>query len=246
MTTSSDRGFYPIKVNLRRRVEGSSSSASIFTTVSRPLQAGAPADHGLHQTIMPGGVARLQTMSTSGPALLASKLCAPWSWWREPTEIDHIHKFCRRARVKPSIGIRARLSARARQVGSSRAATVKFCLSSAEMLSGVQAARLGISRLKLRHFPSSRRSPTPLDPNALREAGRFVRRWSRSAATLVPLRRAASADYDGARRPLRLVDNYRAGTPTTWCRIQPVCQDPSSAPGHRLGVGPRGVGLHRC
>src|SRR5690606_1599612 len=111
-------------------------------------------------------------------ALLASRLGPTVVIVAEkPTEIDHIHKVARDLGVKPTIGIRARLSARGsgkwQQSGGDRS---KFGLSAAEMLEAIEKLRAWgeLDCLRLLHFHlGSQISNIRSIQNALREAGRL-------------------------------------------------------------------------
>src|SRR5262245_46253960 len=136
------RGVYPIKVNQNR------------TVVEEIIEFGRPYHYGLeagskpellaimaiHQDdesiIICNGYKDEEYIET---ALLASKLGKTVILVVEkPSELEHIHRVSERVRIKPSLGIRARLSSRgAGRWEQSGGDFSKFGLSAAEMVEAV-------------------------------------------------------------------------------------------------------------
>src|SRR6185295_16664455 len=111
-------------------------------------------------------------------ALLASKLGRTVILVIEkPSELDHIHRVAERMRIKPSLGVRSRLSSRgAGRWEQSGGDFSKFGLSDAEMVDAVQKLKSWgqLDSLKLLHFHlGSQISAIKSIKNALREAGRL-------------------------------------------------------------------------
>jgi arginine decarboxylase len=153
------RGVYPIKVNQSRVVV--EEIVEVGKQFHYGLEAGSKPEllavMALHQDdkalVVCNGYKDEEYIRT---ALLASKLGPTVVLVAEkPTEIDHIHKVAGELGVKPTIGIRARLSARGsgkwQQSGGDRS---KFGLSAAEMLEAVDKLRRWgeLDCLKLLHF----------------------------------------------------------------------------------------------
>src|SRR5690606_32662899 len=153
------RGVYPIKVNQSRVV------VEEIVDYGRPFHYGLEAGSkpellavmALHRDeqalVVCNGYKDDEHIRT---ALLASRLGPTDVIVAEkPTEIDHIHKVARDLGVKPTIGIRARLSARGsgkwQQSGGDRS---KFGLSAAEMLEAIEKLRAWgeLDCLRLLHF----------------------------------------------------------------------------------------------
>src|SRR5262245_4988807 len=187
------RGVYPIKVNQNR------------TAVEEIIEFGRPYHYGLeagskpellaimaiHQDdesiIICNGYKDEEYIET---ALLASKLGKTVILVIEkPSELDNILRVAERVRIKPSLGIRARLSSRgAGRWEQSGGDFSKFGLSAAEMVDAV-GKLMGwgeVDCLKLIHFHlGSQISAIKSVKNALREAGRlFVEMYKMGAKGL--------------------------------------------------------------
>jgi len=149
-------------------------------------------------------------------ALLASKLGKTVVLVVEkPTEIDQIHKVANRVNIKPTIGIRARLSSR----GSGRweqsgGDFSKFGLSAAEMVEAVYKLKEWgeLDCLKLLHFHlGSQISAIKSVKNAIREAGRlFVELYKLGCTSLsyVDVGGGLAVDYDGSQTNFASSMNY--------------------------------------
>src|ERR1041384_1289053 len=191
--TGQYRGVYPIKVNQNR------------TVVEEIIEFGRPYHYGLeagskpellaimaiHQDdesiIICNGYKDEEYIET---ALLASKMGKTVILVIEkPSELDHIHRVSERVKIKPSLGIRARLSSRgAGRWEQSGGDFSKFGLTAAEMVEAVGKlkARGAGETLKLLHFHlGSQISAIKSVKNALREAGRlFVEMYKMGAKRL--------------------------------------------------------------
>ena len=175
------RGVYPIKVNQNR------------TVVEEIIEFGRPFHYGLeagskpellaimaiHQDdeslIVCNGYKDEEYIET---ALLASKMGKTVILVVEkPDELDHIHRVSERVKIKPSLGIRARLSSRgAGRWEQSGGDFSKFGLSAAEMVEAIDKLKSWgqTDTLKLLHFHlGSQISAIKSVKNALREAGRM-------------------------------------------------------------------------
>src|SRR3954469_12934057 len=175
------RGVYPIKVNQNR------------TVVEEIIEFGRPYHYGLeagskpellaimaiHQDdesiIICNGYKDEEYIET---ALLASKMGKTVILVVEkPTELDHIHRVSERVKIKPALGIRARLSSRgAGRWEQSGGDFSKFGLGAAEMVDAVSKLKDWgeVDALKLIHFHlGSQISAIKSVKNALREAGRL-------------------------------------------------------------------------
>jgi arginine decarboxylase len=179
--TGQYRGVYPIKVNQTRRV------VEEIIAFGRPfhygLEAGSKpellATMAMHEDpealVICNGYKDDEYIET---ALLASKLGRTVVLVIEKlSEIDHIHRVATRLGIRPSLGIRARLSTRGagrwEQSGGDRS---KFGLSAADMMVAIRKLREWgeLDCLKLLHFHlGSQISAIRSIKNALREAGRF-------------------------------------------------------------------------
>ena len=153
------RGVYPIKVNQNR------------TVVEEIIEFGRPFHYGLeagskpellaimaiHQDdealIICNGYKDEEYIET---ALLASKMGKTVILVVEkPTELDNIHRVSERVKIKPSLGIRARLSSRgAGRWEQSGGDFSKFGLSAAEMVDAIAKLKAWgeTDTLKLLHF----------------------------------------------------------------------------------------------
>ena len=152
------RGVYPIKVNQNR------------TVVEEIIEFGRPFHYGLeagskpellaimaiHQDdealIICNGYKDEEYIET---ALLASKMGKTVILVVEkPTELDNIHRVSERVKIKPSLGIRARLSSRgAGRWEQSGGDFSKFGLSAAEMVDAVDEAE-GVGRRRDAQAPA--------------------------------------------------------------------------------------------
>ncbi len=213
------RGVYPIKVNQNR------------TVVEEIIEYGRPFHYGLeagskpelltimaiHQDdealIICNGYKDEEYIET---ALLASKLGRTVVLVVEkPSELDQIHRVAERVRIRPTLGMRARLSSRGagrwEQSGGDRS---KFGLSAAEMVEAVQKLKSWgqVDTLKLLHFHlGSQISAIKSIKNALREAGRlFVELYKLGAVGLsyLDVGGGLGVDYDGSQTNFASSMNY--------------------------------------
>jgi arginine decarboxylase len=213
------RGVYPIKVNQNR------------TVVEEIIEFGRPFHYGLeagskpellvimaiHQDdealIICNGYKDEEYIET---ALLASKMGKKVILVVEkPTELDNIHRVAERVNIKPSLGIRARLSSRgAGRWEQSGGDFSKFGLSAAEMVEAVQKLESWgeVDSLRLLHFHlGSQISAIKSVKNALREAGRlFCELYKLGAKGLAYLDVGGGlgVDYDGSQTNFSSSMNY--------------------------------------
>src|ERR1043166_4819470 len=213
------RGVYPIKVNQNR------------TVVEEIIEFGRPFHYGLeagskpellaimaiHQDdesiIICNGYKDEEYIET---ALLASKMGKTVILVVEkPTEIDNIHRVSERVKIKPSLGIRARLSSRgAGRWEQSGGDFSKFGLTAAEMVDAVRKLKEWgeVEALKLIHFHlGSQISAIKSVKNALREAGRlFVEMYKMGAKGLsyLDVGGGLGADYDASQTNFASSMNY--------------------------------------
>ncbi|HSR96336.1 MAG TPA: biosynthetic arginine decarboxylase [Kofleriaceae bacterium] len=213
------RGVYPIKVNQNR------------TVVEEIIEFGRPYHYGLeagskpellaimaiHQDdesiIICNGYKDEEYIET---ALLASKMGKTVILVVEkPTELDNIHRVSERVKIKPSLGIRARLSSRgAGRWEQSGGDFSKFGLTAAEMVDAVGKLKAwgDIDTLKLIHFHlGSQISAIKSVKNALREAGRlFVEMYKMGAKSLsyLDVGGGLGVDYDGSQTNFASSMNY--------------------------------------
>src|SRR5579862_2783934 len=213
------RGVYPIKVNQNR------------TVVEEIIEFGRPFHYGLeagskpellaimaiHQDdealIICNGYKDEEYIET---ALLASKMGKTVILVVEkPTELDNIHRVSERVKIKPQLGIRARLSSRgAGRWEQSGGDFSKFGLSAAEMVDAVRKliAWRDADALKLLHFHlGSQISAIKSVKNALREAGRlFVECYKLGAKGLcyLDVGGGLGVDYDGSQTNFASSMNY--------------------------------------
>src|SRR5215470_92179 len=213
------RGVYPIKVNQNR------------TVVEEIIEFGRPYHYGLeagskpellaimaiHQDdesiIICNGYKDEEYIET---ALLASKMGKTVILVVEkPTELDNIHRVSERVKIKPSLGIRARLSSRgAGRWEQSGGDFSKFGLTAAEMVDAVAKLKDWgeVEALKLIHFHlGSQISAIKSIKNALREAGRlFVEMYKMGAKGLAYLDVGGGlgVDYDGSQTNFASSMNY--------------------------------------
>jgi len=213
------RGVYPIKVNQNR------------TVVEEIIEFGRPYHYGLeagskpellaimaiHQDdealIICNGYKDEEYIET---ALLASKMGKTVILVVEkPSELEHIHRVSERVKIKPQLGIRARLSSRgAGRWEQSGGDFSKFGLSAAEMVAAVeQLKKWGEPEcLKLMHFHlGSQISAIKSVKNALREAGRlFCECYKLGAKGLAYLDVGGGlgVDYDGSQTNFASSMNY--------------------------------------
>ncbi len=213
------RGVYPIKVNQNR------------TVVEEIIEYGRPFHYGLeagskpelltimaiHQDdealIICNGYKDEEYIET---ALLASKLGRTVVLVVEkPSELDQIHRVAERVKIKPSLGMRARLSSRgAGRWEQSGGDFSKFGLSAAEMVEAVAKLKSWgqVDTLKLLHFHlGSQISAIKSIKNALREAGRlFVELYKLGANGLsyLDVGGGLGVDYDGSQTNFASSMNY--------------------------------------
>ncbi len=217
--TGAYRGVYPIKVNQNR------------TVVEEIIEYGRPFHYGLeagskpellaimaiHQDeealIVCNGYKDEEYIET---ALLASKMGRTVILVVEkPSEIDHIHKVSERLKIKPTLGVRARLSSRgAGRWEQSGGDFSKFGLSAADLVEAVKKLKSWgeIDCLKLLHFHlGSQISAIKSIKNALREAGRlYVELFKSGCAGLTYLDTGGGlgVDYDGSQTNFASSMNY--------------------------------------
>ncbi len=213
------RGVYPIKVNQNR------------TVVEEIIEYGRPFHYGLeagskpelltvmaiHQDdealIICNGYKDEEYIET---ALLASKLGRTVVLVVEkPSELDQIHRVAERVGIRPTLGMRARLSSRgAGRWEQSGGDFSKFGLSAAEMVEAVGKLKSWgqVETLKLLHFHlGSQISAIKSIKNALREAGRlFVELYKLGASGLsyCDVGGGLGVDYDGSQTNFASSMNY--------------------------------------
>src|SRR5688572_3915622 len=213
------RGVYPIKVNQNR------------TVVEEIIEFGRPFHYGLeagskpellaimaiHQDdesiIICNGYKDEEYIET---ALLASKMGKTVILVVEkPTELDNIHRVSERVKIKPALGIRARLSSRgAGRWEQSGGDFSKFGLTAAEMVEAINKLKEWneTETLKLLHFHlGSQISAIKSVKNALREAGRlFVELYKMGAKGLsyLDVGGGLGVDYDGSQTNFSSSMNY--------------------------------------
>src|SRR5215813_6147180 len=213
------RGVYPIKVNQNR------------TVVEEIIEFGRPYHYGLEAGSKPELLATMAIHQDDESiiicngykdeeyietALLASKLGKTVILVIEkPSELDHIHRVSERVKIKPSLGIRARLSSRgAGRWEQSGGDFSKFGLTAAEMVDAVGKLKEWgeVEALKLIHFHlGSQISAIKSVKNALREAGRlFVEMYKMGAKGLsyLDVGGGLGVDYDGSQTNFASSMNY--------------------------------------
>src|SRR5688500_18991587 len=203
------RGVYPIKVNQNR------------TVVEEIIEYGRPFHYGLeagskpelltimaiHQDdealIICNGYKDEEYIET---ALLASKLGRTVILVVEkPSELEQIHRVAERVKIRPNLGVRARLSSRgAGRWEQSGGDFSKFGLGATEMVEAVEKLRAWneLDTLALLHFHlGSQISAIKSVKNALREAGRMFVELYKLGATALKYRDVGGwlgVDYDGS------------------------------------------------
>ena len=213
------RGVYPIKVNQNR------------TVVEEIIEFGRPFHYGLeagskpelltvmaiHQDdealIICNGYKDEEYIET---ALLASKLGRTVVLVIEkPSELEQIHRVAERVGIRPTLGMRARLSSRgAGRWEQSGGDFSKFGLTAAEMVEAVAKLKSWgqVDTLKLMHFHlGSQISAIKSIKNALREAGRlFVELYKLGATGLsyCDVGGGLGVDYDGSQTNFASSMNY--------------------------------------
>ncbi|MEZ4400300.1 MAG: biosynthetic arginine decarboxylase [Kofleriaceae bacterium] len=213
------RGVYPIKVNQNR------------TVVEEIIEYGRPFHYGLeagskpelltvmaiHQDdealIICNGYKDEEYIET---ALLASKLGRTVVLVIEkPSELDQIHRVAERVGIRPTLGMRARLSSRgAGRWEQSGGDFSKFGLTASEMVTAVAKLKSWgqVDTLKLMHFHlGSQISAIKSIKNALREAGRlFVELYKLGATGLsyCDVGGGLGVDYDGSQTNFASSMNY--------------------------------------
>ena len=213
------RGVYPIKVNQNR------------TVVEEIIEFGRPFHYGLEAGSKPELLAIMAIHQDDESlivcngnkdeeyietALLASKMGKTVILVVEkPDELDHIHRVSERVKIKPSLGIRARLSSRgAGRWEQSGGDFSKFGLSAAEMVEAIDKLKSWgqTDTLKLLHFHlGSQISAIKSVKNALREAGRmYVELYKLGAKGLsyLDVGGGLGVDYDGSQTHFASSMNY--------------------------------------
>ncbi|MEM9487610.1 MAG: biosynthetic arginine decarboxylase [Myxococcota bacterium] len=213
------RGVYPLKVNQSRRV------------VEEVIEFGRPHDYGLEAGSKPellaimaihdnpealivcNGYKDAEYIET---ALLASRLGRTVVLVVEKlNEIDKIHAISQRLGIRPTLGVRARLSARGSGRWEQSAGDYsKFGLSAPEMVVAVDKLRSWdrLDCLRLLHFHvGSQVSAIRSIKNALREAGRlFVELYKMGCSNLgyFDVGGGLGVDYDGSQTNFASSMNY--------------------------------------
>ena len=213
------RGVYPIKVNQSRRV------------VEEIVDFGRPYHYGLEAGSKPELLAIMALHDDEQAlvvcngykddeyirtALLASKLGRTVVLVVEkPGELDQIHQVAEQVGIRPTLGLRARLSARGagrwEQSGGDRS---KFGLSAAEMVTAVRKLKAWgeLDALKLIHFHlGSQISAIRSIKNALNEAARYyVELYNMGCTDLryMDVGGGLGVDYDGSQTNFQSSMNY--------------------------------------
>ncbi|HET6612266.1 MAG TPA: biosynthetic arginine decarboxylase [Kofleriaceae bacterium] len=213
------RGVYPIKVNQSRRI------------VEEVVEFGAPYHYGLEAGSKPELLAIMAMHRDDDAlvvcngykdreyiktALLASRLGRTVILVVEkPSELDLIHNIAGEMGIKPTLGMRARLSARGsgrwEQSGGDKS---KFGLSAAEMMAAVKKLTDWgeADCLTLLHFHlGSQISAIRSIKNALREAARFyveLRKLGCSGLRYFDVGGGLGVDYDGSQTNFASSMNY--------------------------------------
>jgi arginine decarboxylase len=213
------RGVYPIKVNQNR------------TVVEEIIEYGRPFHYGLEAGSKPELLAVMAIHQDDESliicngykddeyietALLASKMGKTVILVVEkPSELDQIHRVSQRVKIKPMLGIRARLSSRgAGRWEQSGGDFSKFGLGATEMVEAVEKLRAWneLDTLALLHFHlGSQISAIKSVKNALREAGRmFVELYKLGATSLrfLDVGGGLGVDYDGSQTNFSSSMNY--------------------------------------
>ena len=213
------RGVYPIKVNQNR------------TVVEEIIEYGRPFHYGLEAGSKPELLAVMaihqddeSVIICNGykddeyieTALLTSKLGKTVILVVEkPSELDQIHRVSQRVKIRPLLGIRARLSSRgAGRWEQSGGDFSKFGLGATEMVEAVEKLRAWneLDTLALLHFHlGSQISAIKSVKNALREAGRmFVELYKLGATSLkyLDVGGGLGVDYDGSQTNFSSSMNY--------------------------------------
>ena len=213
------RGVYPIKVNQNRTV------VEEIIEYGRPyhfgLEAGSKPEllaiMAIHQDeealIVCNGYKDEEYIET---ALLASKMGRTVILVVEKlSEIEDIHRVSQRLQIKPTLGIRARLSSRGagrwEQSGGDRS---KFGLSAVDLVEAVEKLRHWgeLDTLKLLHFHlGSQISAIKSIKNAVREAGRLYVELAKMGCTgmqYLDCGGGLGVDYDGSQTNFQSSMNY--------------------------------------
>ena len=213
------RGVYPIKVNQNR------------TVVEEIIEYGRPFHYGLEAGSKPEllAIMAIHTDDESliicngykdeeyiETALLASKMGKTVILVVEkPSELDQIHKVAERVKIKPALGIRARLSSRgAGRWEQSGGDFSKFGLSAAEMVDAISKLKAwgDVECIKLLHFHlGSQISAIKSVKNALREAGRLyceMHKLGAKGLTYLDVGGGLGVDYDGSQTNFASSMNY--------------------------------------
>jgi arginine decarboxylase len=213
------RGVYPIKVNQSRRV------VEEIVNFGRPyhygLEAGSKPEllaiMALHEDeqalVICNGYKDDEYIRT---ALLASKLGRTVVLVVEkPGELDQIHRVAEQVGIRPTLGLRARLSARgAGRWESSGGDRSKFGLSASEMVAAVGKLKQWgeLDALKLIHFHlGSQISAIRSIKNALNEAARYYVELYKMGCTdlaYLDVGGGLGVDYDGSQTNFQSSMNY--------------------------------------
>jgi arginine decarboxylase len=213
------RGVYPIKVNQSRRV------VEEIVNFGRPyhygLEAGSKPEllaiMALHEDeqalVICNGYKDDEYIRT---ALLASKLGRTVVLVVEkPGELDQIHRVAEQVGIRPTLGLRARLSARgAGRWESSGGDRSKFGLSASEMVAAVSKLKAWgeLDALKLIHFHlGSQISAIRSIKNALNEAARYyveLYKMGCTSLTYMDVGGGLGVDYDGSQTNFQSSMNY--------------------------------------
>jgi arginine decarboxylase len=213
------RGVYPIKVNQNR------------TVVEEIIEYGRPFHYGLEAGSKPELLAVMAIHQDDEAliicngykddeyietALLASKLGKKVILVVEkPSEIDQIHRVSQRIKIRPLLGMRARLSSRgAGRWEQSGGDFSKFGLGATEMVEAIGKLKAWgeVDTLQLLHFHlGSQISAIKSVKNALREAGRMfceLYKLGASALSYVDVGGGLGVDYDGSQTNFSSSMNY--------------------------------------
>src|SRR5687768_4279080 len=133
----------------------------------------------------------------------------------KPSELEQIHRVSERVKIKPTLGIRARLSSRgAGRWEQSGGDFSKFGLGATEMVEAIGKLKAWgeVDTLQLLHFHlGSQISAIKSVKNALREAGRMfceLYKLGASALSYVDVGGGLGVDYDGSQTNFSSSMNY--------------------------------------
>ena len=257
--TGEYRGVYPIKVNQSRKV------------VQQIIEFGEPYHYGLEAGSKPellvvmalhkdedalivcNGYKDEEYIET---ALLASKLGRTVVLVIEkPTEVEHIYRVAERLGVRPTLGIRARLTTRGagrwEQSGGDQS---KFGLSAGEILEAV--AKLSewkmLDCFALMHFHlGSQISAIRSIKNALREAGRIyveLHKIGCSGLRYFDVGGGLGVDYDGSQTNFASSMNYTVQEYSNDIvyALQELCEETGVPPPTIVSESGRAIAAHHC